>query len=483
MTFWREHGLLLSGSIFFAFAAGLLIWMDLPELCLFPLALVAIYAAIFHQEFLFLALAFLTPLSVNIEEYVDGFGLFLPTEPLLFGLMLILLMQQLQRKIIPSYIWRNPILWTVVAYLLWLVVTAITSTHPVASFKFILAKLWFIVPLLFFAPRIYEKRENVVRFLWALSIGMILIICYTLVVHASYGFGEKEGHWVMSPFFKDHTIYGALVAFIVPLLFGLYFSRKHSPLTQMLLISLIGINLLGLYFSYTRAAWLSIIAALMVLAAIKLKIRFSWIAGVVLLAGLALYFSWDQIQMEMERNKFEHTTEEFTERLKSATNVTTDASNLERLNRWSCAIEMFKERPVFGFGPGTYAFEYARFQDPENLTIISTNFGDMGNAHSEYLGPLSETGLPGMLLVMAFIAAIFYKGITLYQKWPSEDREMRTILLAMIMSLVTYFVHGILNNYLDTDKASVPIWTIAAIFVAMEYKLLSGKSTNLDSSK
>ena len=287
---------------------------------------------------------------------------------------------------------------------------------------------------------------------------------------------EKEGHWVMWPFFKDHTIYGSTVAFITPLIFGLYFSKKHTPLIQLVLIGLIMITLLGLFFSYTRAAWLSVIASILVLITIKLRIKFIYLAFVGGIAGIVLLFSWDNIQMEMERNKFEHTTEEFGEKLQSATNVTTDTSNLERLNRWSCAIEMFKERPFLGFGPGTYAFEYARFQEPENLTIISTNFGDMGNAHSEYLGPLSEMGVFGLLAMLAIVASIFYKSISLYIKWPKEDSEMRVLFLAMIMSLVTYFVHGTLNNYLDTDKAAVPIWGICAIFIAQEIYLKSSSS-------
>ena len=128
--------------------------------------------------------------------------------------------------------------------------------------------------------------------------------------------------------------------------------------------------------------------------------------------------------MELARNTQEHTTEDFSEKLQSATNVTTDASNLERLNRWSCAWEMFKERPVMGFGPGTYAFEYASFQDPEKLTIISTNFGNLGNAHSEYLHSLSETGLPGLICVLALISALFYKGIRLYLDSPGSGKRM-----------------------------------------------------------
>jgi O-antigen ligase len=311
---------------------------------------------------------------------------------------------------------------------------------------------------------------------------MVIAILYTLTIHASYGFGEKEGHWVMWPFFKDHTIYGSAVALIIPVLFSIYFSKKHNPLVQVTLIGMMVITIVGLYFSYTRAAWLSVIAALMVLTAIKLKIHFKYLAAVGLIAGTVVLFSWDQIQMELERNKYEHTTEEFGERFQSAANVTTDASNLERLNRWSCAIAMFKERPVFGFGPGTYAFEYARFQDSENLTIISTNFGNLGNAHSEYLGPLSEMGIFGLAAILAIVAAIFYHSVNLYIKWPKEDVEMRTLLLGMILALVTYFVHGVLNNYLDTDKASVPIWGFCAIFIALDLSLSNGRSIAKDSN-
>lgn len=447
------------------------IWQDQAYLSLFPIGLMAIYFAIYYTEWAFLSLAFLTPISVNIEEWTDSFGLFVPTEPMLFGFMLLFIMLQLRKPIIQPEIMTNPIIWAVAFYLFWVFITSITSTHPVASFKFFLARLWFIIPILLFGTSIFRDIKNIKRFIWLFVIGMMIAITYTLIVHASYRFGEKEGHWVMWPFFKDHTIYGAIVALIVPLVFGLYFFKKHSPLVQAIIIGFIGVTLLGLYFSYTRAAWLSVIAALGVWALIHFKIKFKLIALVVLIGGTVLFFSWDAIQMEMERNKYEHTTEEFGERLQSATNVTTDASNLERINRWSCAISMFEERPFFGFGPGTYAFEYARFQEPENLTIISTNFGDGGNAHSEYLGPLAEMGTIGILSMFMIVAAIFYKGITLYNRWPQEDRETRVLLLAMILSLTTYFVHGVLNNFLDTDKAAVPIWGMCAMFIALEVRL------------
>jgi O-antigen ligase len=131
---------------------------------------------------------------------------------------------------------------------------------------------------------------------------------------------------------------------------------------------------------------------------------------------------------------------------------------------------MFKKRPGLGFGPGTYAFEYAAFQDPENLTIISTNFGDMGNAHSEYLGALSESGLIGMLLFMSIVVSIFYSSIRLYYRY-DQHNDVKILIMGIIVSLASYFIHAFLNNYLDTDKAAVPVWAMCAMVVAMTISL------------
>ena len=448
---------------------------------LIPVGLLAIYYAIFQTEKLFLSLAFLTPLSINIEEYTSSFGLFVPTEPLLFGLMILLSAFQIKKAFLPQYIWRSPLIWAIVIYILWMLLSALTSSHPIVSFKFILARLWFIVPVLFFGTYFFQKRSNRISFIWLFIVATVIVIIYTLIHHSFYGFGEKEGHWVMSPFFKDHTIYGAIVALILPLAVGLHFYKKHNPLVQMTLISLIVIILIGLVLSYTRAAWLSVLGS--VGLALVLYYKISW-KPIAVLAGAGLIvvlIRWDQIQMELERNKYEHTTEAFDERLQSAANISTDASNLERINRWSCAIAMFKERPIMGYGPGTYAFEYAPFQRPENLTIISTNFGDMGNAHSEYLGALAETGFIGMLSLIGVVAAIFFTGITLYHRLPKENKEDRIIVLSTIMALSTYFIHAFLNNYLDTDKAAVPIWGICAMWLVYESELsFSGQSKAKD---
>ena len=172
-----------------------------------------------------------------------------------------------------------------------------------------------------------------------------------------------------------------------------------------------------------------------------------------------------EILYVLEKNK-QDSSANFIEHVQSIYNISSDASNLERINRWQSAFRMFAERPVLGWGPGTYQFIYAPFQRSKERTIISTNAGDLGNAHSEYIGPLSEQGLPGLLSILSLIAVIVWTGIRVYIK--ARNREIRLFSIILVLSLVTYFIHGLLNNFLDTDKASVPFWGFFAMLVALD---------------
>jgi putative inorganic carbon (hco3(-)) transporter len=181
-------------------------------------------------------------------------------------------------------------------------------------------------------------------------------------------------------------------------------------------------------------------------------------------ATVALVYQ-TEIVMKLEQNR-QDASQDFDKHIQSISNISTDASNLERLNRWNAAFRMFAERPVFGWGPGTYSFEYAPFQHAHEKTIISTNMGDKGNAHSEYIGPLSESGVLGVLTFLGIIVCTLSTGFRLY--YTLKDNETRKIVLVTLLGFITYIVHGFLNDFLDTDKASVPFWGFIAILVAID---------------
>ena len=129
-------------------------------------------------------------------------------------------------------------------------------------------------------------------------------------------------------------------------------------------------------------------------------------------------------------------------------------------------MRMFEERPVSGWGPGTYMFQYAPFQLTRHRTIISTNSANRGNAHSEYLGILAESGFIGLISLLVLITVVLYTGIHAYSR--ASDKETRMLTLCTLLGLVTYLVHGTLNNFLDTDKISSPFWGFTAMIVALD---------------
>ncbi|MBK9798555.1 MAG: hypothetical protein IPP56_02115 [Bacteroidetes bacterium] len=111
-------------------------------------------------------------------------------------------------------------------------------------------------------------------------------------------------------------------------------------------------------------------------------------------------------------------------------------------------------------------FKYAPYQFSYEKTIISTNNGDNGNAHSEYIGPLAEQGILGLIFVLVLFTTIIITGLRVYNR--VENKEARVYSLVFLLGLITYFVHGILNNFLDQDKASVPFWAFVAAIVAID---------------
>lgn len=449
----------------FALVNFLCIWKK--EFFLFPavsLVLLVIYLMVFRVDWLMYLMAFVTPLSVNLSDERMQLGISLPSEFIMIALTLLFFCRILYDLSLNRKLVLHPISIAVYVYLLWMLITCITSEHPVVSFKFWASKIWFITSCYFMVLQLIKSNlKNAVTFFDCYMVGLVIVVIYTTLHHAFWGFTEFSGHWVMRPFYGDHTAYGAVLAFFTPIVVTFFFqaeSKKKKWFYGICAFFLLG----ALFLSYCRAAWISIIVMLAVWVVMKLKIKFSWLFVAGLFFGAVFFFYADDIFYRMGKNS-QDTSGNLTEHIQSMSNISTDASNVERLNRWTSAIGMIKDRPVVGWGPGTYQFEYAPYQKSKYQTIISTDFGDGGNAHSEYLGPCAETGIVGLLTVLALLVTSLYSGIRAYSR--VTDRFSRALALCMTLALVTYFVHGFLNNFLDTDKLSLPFWAAFAVIAVV----------------
>jgi putative inorganic carbon (HCO3(-)) transporter len=458
----RQIGLL---TALFVGTNAYLLFHEIYWFSLIPVVIAILGVSLLSLEKIFYFLIFTTPLSLNLEKLeMGGIGMFIPTEPILFFIMVLFFIRMFMNFNYDKRVLLHPITLIILLQVSWMLICTFTSVRPIISLKYVISRMWFLVSFYFIAIQLFKNPEKIRQYLWFYLIPLTGVIIYTVVNHYLHGFDDKPAHFVMKPFFKDHTSYGAVLAMYVPMVIYLIyyydkFSMKFYTSTVFIIL------MIGVIFSYTRAAWVSLAGGAVLWLIYKLRIKFRYLVMVAGVFGFLLYASWGQLMMSLEKNRKE-SSGNLTEHIQSASNITSDASNLERINRWESALKMFKEKPVFGWGPGTYSFEYAPFQHSQSLTIISTNAGKLGNAHSEYIGPLAESGVMGSLTVILLFSFVFYYGSKVYHSLPKG--KDKALVLATIIGFSTYAAHGLLNNYLDTDKASVPFWGFIGIIVAYD---------------
>lgn len=454
-----------AASAFTAFVAVCLFYKQPFIPLLIPGLFLVAWVAFNHLDKLMMATAFLTPVSVNFGDIGLGLGLSIPSEPLIFGMMLVMILNLAAGGKLDPKILKHPVTMLIGFHLLWMMIATLFSTMVIVSIKATVARLAFTMVFYLLAAHVFSKFENIRRFLWLYISTLIFVIGYGVQGWIAGGMTKNAAHSSMAPFYSDHTVYAAVIALLLFPLISFLADRRYSAKWKIIALPVALWLITGLLTSYSRAAWISVAAALGFALVFLFRVR-TWIVWTIAFAIVGyVVFSWTDIIIKLESNTEDSSTD-YREHLQSISNISTDASNVERVNRWLCALRMFNEKKVFGWGPGTYQFQYAPFQHYDERTIISTNFGEVGSSHSEYLGPLSEQGLPGMILFMLIGIVVFVKASSYILT--TTNKSGKTIAIGLVLGLSTYYVHGFLNFFLDTDNASVPFWGCLAALTALQ---------------
>jgi len=148
----------------------------------------------------------------------------------------------------------------------------------------------------------------------------------------------------------------------------------------------LGLGIVALVLTYSRGAWMGMVASLALLALLLLlRHTRSWpplwrrLLPIVLLGGGALALVVLITQVEPLRV-----------RVMSLVAGREDSSNNFRMNVWTSVLQMIRDRPWIGIGPGNTAFNllYPLYQQPKFNAL---------SAYSIPLEWLVEAGLPGLV--------------------------------------------------------------------------------------
>ena len=303
---WLKYILFYAVSVAFILAnAYLVLKKDTLLGILIPFVVIIFLTAVYAYDKLIWLTVLFAPLSVPLDNLVYGlpFDMHLPTEPLLFGILIVFLLSLLIGKKLDPNITRHPIAIVIYFYLGWMAITSCTSSLPLVSFKYLLTRIWFIVVFFFILAFLFNKSKNIEKFIWFFTIAFVPVILYTIIRHLGYGlYNNQAAHWVMTPFFNDHTSYGAVLAMYIPFLIGFSFSKQIDRKYRFLIWGLTALFFLAEILSYARAAWLGLFAAAGVWVIIRLKIKFKTIM-ITLISILVVIFTFqDQILQKLEQN-------------------------------------------------------------------------------------------------------------------------------------------------------------------------------------
>ena len=410
-------------------------------------ALVALWSIV-NFKTLYFALLAVIPLSIEFDV-TESLATDLPTEPLMAGFLLISLFYLLfNAKKIDFSFFKNPVMLLLIIHLLWLVVASIFSTVPFFSIKFLLAKWWYISAFLLMTSIVIKDLKDVRTAFWCVFIPLTFTVIIALVRHALLGFDFDAINSVLRPFYRNHVNYAAILAVFLPfVVYARSWYSKWSFKYNILILSIF-IYLAAIYFSYTRACYLAVIA--MIAAYFIFKFRLTKIA--VFVAFIGVFFVGMFIVEQNHYLAYTPSTNTVSQHefgdLVDATFKAEDVSSMERIYRWIAAIHMIGEKPIVGFGPNGFVENYQNYTVFVFETWISDNIERSG-VHNYFLMTAVEQGLVGLAIFIALIVAIFVWGEKIHHQLKGNQKLLAQ---AVLLSMMALLVNLLFSDMIEVDK-------------------------------
>lgn len=349
-------------------------------------------------EGVLLAAVFLGPLIFSYPwTPFDGGNL--KTTTLNLAAMIVLGLWVMESLAAGRVVWRrSPLDWPVAAFLLWNLLSVAWTRYPYA----VLTQFGHYCTYAAVCFAVITHLASPKQLLRLLAVALVStgLVC-------AYGVAQLHGYdfvtWAkpdlrLSSTLGNATFLAAHLVLLLPLVINL--TLVEGPLLRRLtLAALAGLMGFTLLVTYTRAAWLGLLAALALDVVLLARYagwgrserRVVWLRGGGLALALALALglgAWRGPYPLAQR---------------FASSFTMDMSNVQRTLTWKGTWRLFAAHPLLGTGAGTLLLHLADYLDPEFYTTGVVD--DVEHAHNEFLELASDTGVIGLGLFLWLLGA------------------------------------------------------------------------------
>jgi len=466
-------------TLFYTFTILLMIFIVLgivtESIFLWFIPVVLAFSFYIFKDIRWLLYLFFLILPFTIEYYLpNGFGIDIPGEAVLIIITFFSFVFIAARYSSLDFgYFKNPITILLLIHLVWILFTTLFANNSIISFKFFLAKLWYVIPM-FFLPVLILDKNNLKPVLRNLLLISTIMVIFVLGKHSLTNFDFSTVSGAVSPFFRNHVSYASLITIIFPFWFLLLYWYKNR-LTRLMIYTGMALSIAGIILSYTRAAHISLISMLFVYFIIKYRlIKHVLIVSAVSIIILFGYILSENKYLDLAPDYNKTITYDDFDDIVNATYQGTDLSTMERLYRWVSGYNMIRERPLTGFGPGNFYYSYRPYTVTSFQTYVSDN-PEKSGIHSYYLMTLVDQGFPGLLIFLALVFYSLIHGEFLYHKL--KDPELKKILTAVMLSLVSIYLILLINDMIESIK------TGTIFFFDLALLILIGKWTKTKESE
>jgi O-antigen ligase len=305
------------------------------------------------------------------------------------------------------------------------------SVQGYAGFFFVLKYFEYIV-VFFMVVNYVESEDQVRRLLFCLFLTCFIVSIYGLLqipsgVRVSAPFEGEEG--------EPNTFGGYLVlmgALAVALL-----DRLQDIRVRVGLFLLLGVVVVCLVYTQSRASYLAVIPAYLVLSIFSRRRNY-------LVAGLLIFLALSPLvvpRVATERIEYTFKQEKDPNQITVA-GMRFDSSTSARIISWKEGLSDWRKRPILGHGVCGYGF-----------------------IDAQYPRILVETGMLGALAFAWLVCALFRSAFETWKR--HEDDFLRSLSVGVMAGLVGLLVHAIGANSFIIVRIMEPLWCIAGILFAL----------------
>jgi len=345
--------------------------------------------------------------------------------------------------------------------LYWGIATVATAASPVKSAAFVgWTKL--TLYLLMFALAARVLRSPRIR-AWMIAIYLHVALLVSVYGLRQWFFGATAlATWVdpESPLSKTTRVYSylgnpnLLAGYLLPAIafsaMAIFAWRGWIP--KALALTMLLVNTACLILTFSRGGWIGLLAlvvTLLVLLVYWLSIQLPpfwrmWSLPI-LLVGMLSVLILAVLFVEPVRD-----------RVLSIFAGRGDSSNNFRINVWLAVIDMIRDRPILGIGPGNTAFNriYPLYQQPKYTAL---------SAYSVLLEIAVETGLIGFFCFVWLVIVMLSQGLTQLQRLRQHNHREGFWLMAAIAIVVGMLAHGTVDTVWYRPEVSTLWWLTVAL--------------------